>query len=177
MDWITGIQNAINYIEDHLTEELDCERIAKQSFSSSFHFQRVFSILCGYTLGEYIRNRRLSLAGAEIASGKEKIIDVASKYGYDNLDSFARAFQKFHGISPSQARVNSSELQIFSRLHIKITMEGGKTTRYRIEEKEAMLLTGYKKDLKEIERINWNRIIILRVIGVCGQPVAPLIVT
>ena len=89
MDWITGIQNAINYIEDHITEELDYERIAKESFSSSFHFQRVFSILCGYTLGEYIRNRRLTLAGAELANTREKVIDVAYKYGYDNPESFA----------------------------------------------------------------------------------------
>ena len=148
MDWITGIQNAINYIEDHITEELDYDDIAKQSFSSSFHFQRVFSILCGYTLGEYIRNRRLSLAGAELATGNERVIDVAAKYGYDNPDSFARAFQKFHGVSPSQARDSSSVLQIFSRLYIKVTLEGGKTTRYRIEEKKAMLLTGYKKRFK-----------------------------
>ena len=64
LDWITGIQNAVNYIEDHITEPMDYEQIARKSFSSSFHFQRVFSILCGYTLGEYIRSRRLTLAGA-----------------------------------------------------------------------------------------------------------------
>ena len=74
MEWITGIQKAIDYIEDHLTESIDYEAVAKESFSSSYHFQRVFSILSGYTLGEYIRNRRLSLAGAELATGKEKII-------------------------------------------------------------------------------------------------------
>lgn len=148
MDWITGIQNAINYIEDHITEDLDYEAIAKQSFSSSFHFQRVFSILCGYTLGEYIRNRRLSLAGSELATGNQKIIDIAAKYGYDNPDSFARAFQKFHGVSPSQARDGGAALQFFSRLHIKISLEGGKTARYRIEEKKEMLLTGYKKRFK-----------------------------
>ena len=77
MDWITGIQNAINYIEDHLTQELDYEAIARESFSSAFHFQRCFSILCGYTLGEYIRFRRLTLAGAELANTREKVIDVA----------------------------------------------------------------------------------------------------
>ena len=71
MEWITGIQSAINYIEDHITEELDYEEIAKESFSSPFHFQRVFSILCGYTLGEYIRNRRLTLAGAELANTQD----------------------------------------------------------------------------------------------------------
>ena len=145
MDWITGIQNAINYIEDHITEELDYEQIAKVSFSSSFHFQRVFSILCGYTLGEYIRNRRLTLAGAELANTREKVIDVAYKYGYDNPESFAKAFQKFHGITPSQARGIGVMLKSFSRLSIKVSLEGGSIMNYRIEEKPAMLLTGYKR--------------------------------
>ena len=145
MDWITGIQNAINYIEDHITEELDYERIAKESFSSSFHFQRVFSILCGYTLGEYIRNRRLTLAGADLANTREKVIDVACKYGYDNPESFAKAFQKFHGITPSQARGSGVMLKSFSRLSIVVSLKGGSIMNYRIEEKPAMLLTGYKR--------------------------------
>ena len=145
MDWITGIQNAINYIEDHITEELDYEQIARESFSSSFHFQRVFSILCGYTLGEYIRNRRLTLAGAELANTREKVIDVAYKYVYDNPESFAKAFQKFHGITPSQARGSGVMLKSFSRLSIKVSLEGGSVMNYRIEEKPAMLLTGYKR--------------------------------
>ncbi len=145
MDWTAGIQNAINYIEDHLTEELDYERIAKESFSSSFHFQRVFSILCGYTLGEYIRNRRLTLAGTELSTTREKVIDVAYKYGYDNPESFAKAFQKFHGITPSQARGSGVMLKSFSRLSIKVSLEGGSIMNYRIEEKPAMLLTGYKR--------------------------------
>lgn len=145
MDWITGIQNAINYIEDHLTGELDYEAIARESFSSPFHFQRVFSILCGYTLGEYIRNRRLTLAGAELASTREKVIDVAYKYGYESPESFAKAFQKFHGITPTQARGGGVTLRSFSRLSIKVTLEGGSMMNYRIEEKPAMLLTGYKR--------------------------------
>lgn len=145
MDWITGIQNAINYIEDHLTGELDYEAIARESFSSPFHFPRVFSILCGYTLGEYIRNRRLTLAGAELASTREKVIDVAYKYGYESPESFAKAFQKFHGITPTQARGGGVTLRSFSRLSIKVTLEGGSMMNYRIEEKPAMLLTGYKR--------------------------------
>ena len=144
MDWITGIQNAINYIEDHITEELDYEEIAKESFSSAFHFQRVFSILCGYTLGEYIRNRRLTLAGTELANTREKVIDVAYKYGYDNPESFAKAFQKFHGITPSQARGNGVVLKSFSRLSIKVTLEGGSIMNYRIEQKKPLVLFGYK---------------------------------
>ena len=76
MEWVVGIQKAIDYIEDHITEELDYEEIARESFSSSYHFQRVFSILCGYTLGEYIRSRRLTLAGIELAADKIKVIDA-----------------------------------------------------------------------------------------------------
>ena len=76
MDWITGMKKAIDYIEANLTEEIDYEKVAAESFSSSYHFQRVFSILCGYTLGEYIRLRRLSLAGVELANGKNKVIDI-----------------------------------------------------------------------------------------------------
>lgn len=63
MDWIIGLQKAIDYIENNLTDAIDYEKVAAQSYSSSYHFQRVFSILCGFTIGEYIRNRRLSLAG------------------------------------------------------------------------------------------------------------------
>ncbi len=145
MDWITGLQNAIDYIEEHLLEEIDYEKVAAHSYSSSYHFQRVFSILCGLTIGEYIRNRRLSMAGNELAQGNVKVIDVALKYGYESPDSFARAFQKFHGVLPSQARYNGSRLKLFSRLVLKISMEGGKTMNYRIEHKPEMILTGYKR--------------------------------
>ena len=145
MDWISGMQKAIDYIEANLTKEIDYDKVAAESFSSSYHFQRVFSILCGYTLGEYIRLRRLSLAGAELANGKEKVIDIALKYGYDSPDSFTKAFQKFHGITPSQARTNGNMLKSFSRLSIKILLEGGSTMNYRIEEKDEIILTGYKR--------------------------------
>lgn len=145
MEWITGIQNAINYIEDHITQQIDYEELGRVSFSSPFHFQRVFSILCGYTVGEYVRSRRLSLAGTELAAGREKVIDVAAKYGYESPDAFARAFQRFHGLSPSQARGNGAKLKAFSRLSIKITLEGGTTMNYRIEEKKELKLVGYRK--------------------------------
>lgn len=145
MDWIVGIQRAIDYIEDNLTETIDYEEAAKKCFSSSYHFQRVFSILCGFTLGEYIRNRRLTLAGKELATTNSKIIDVALKYGYESPDSFAKAFQRFHGILPSQARSNGSNLKSFSRLVLKFSLEGGTTMKYRIETKPSLTLLGYKK--------------------------------
>ena len=89
MDWIEGLQRSVDYIEDHLTEAIDYEKVAAQCFSSSYHFQRVFSILCGFTIGDYIRNRRLSLAGALLASSDAKVIDIALKFGYESPDSFA----------------------------------------------------------------------------------------
>lgn len=144
MDWVTGLQNAIDYMEEHLLEELDYDAIAAKGFSSPYHFQRVFSILCGFTIGEYIRSRRLSLAGAELAAGECRVIDAALKYGYESPDSFAKAFQRFHGVLPSRAREQGVELKSFSRLVLKITMEGGKMMNYRIEEKPEMILTGYK---------------------------------
>ncbi len=145
MDWISGIQRAVDYIEEHLSDELDYEAIARQSCSSPFHFQRVFSILCGYTLGEYIRARRLSVAGARLAAGDEKVIDVALDYGYDSPDSFAKAFRAFHGINPSQARGNGTMLKSFSRLNIQVVLKGGSVMNYRIEKKPAMRLTGFKR--------------------------------
>lgn len=145
MDWITGIQEAINYMEDHITEELDYTEIARRSFSSPYHFQRVFSLLCGYTLGEYIRLRRLTLAGADLAGGKEKVIEIAMKYGYESPDSFTKAFTKFHGLTPSEARLPGARLQSFARLSMHISLKGGTTMNYRIEDKPAFTLTGYKR--------------------------------
>ena len=145
MEWVVGIQRAIDYIEDHITEELDYEEIARTGFSSSYHFQRVFSILCGYTLGEYIRSRRLTLAGMELAADKIRVIDAAVKYRYESPDSFAKAFARFHGITPSAAREPGARLRSFARLSIRISLEGGSSMDYRIEEKPEMVLTGYKR--------------------------------
>lgn len=145
MSWVTGLQKAVDYIEDNLTETIDYETVASQSFSSSYHFQRVFSILCGFTVGEYIRNRRLTLAGTELAATDAKVIDVAMKYGYESPDSFTKAFRRFHGILPSQVRGDGSNLKSFSRLVLKFSLEGGTIMNYRIETKPKMALIGYKR--------------------------------
>jgi len=137
MDWITGIQNAINYIEDHLTEEINYDKVADEAACSNFYFQRIFGILCDISLGEYIRNRRLTLAGNELNASDIKVIDIALKYGYESPESFTRAFSKFHGITPSEAKKNGSKLKSFSRLSVKITLSGGSMMDYKIVEKEA----------------------------------------
>ena len=137
MEWITRIQNAVNYIENHITEDLDYDVIAAQAACSGFYFQRIFGILCGITLGEYIRSRRLTLAGSELSAADEKVIDVALKYGYESPESFARAFSRFHGITPSEAKKDGSRLKSFSRLSVQIILKGGNIMDYRIVEKEA----------------------------------------
>jgi AraC family transcriptional regulator len=137
MDIAVGIQNAINYIENHLTENIDYNQLAKEACVSNFYFQRIFCALCGYTIGDYIRFRRLTLAGNELLNSNEKIINVALKYGYETPESFTRAFTKFHGITPSQARIDGSKLKSFLRLSVNITLRGGSMQNYKIVKKDA----------------------------------------
>lgn len=144
MDWFEGIQKAIDYIEENITEKIDYEEVAKRAYSSSFHFQRVFGIMCGFTLGEYIRRRRLTLAGNELLSKNMKVIDVAFKYGYETPESFSRAFYKFHGIMPSQVK-NGRSLKSFSRFSVRLDLIGGIEMNYKIQEIPEKILVGYKK--------------------------------
>lgn len=150
MDWITGIQRAIDYVESHLTEEIDFEAVAKEAYSSPFHFQRLFSFLCGYTLGDYVRMRRLSLAAEDLSRGEAKIIDVALKYGYDTPESFSRAFTRFHGISPSEAK-NGAGVKLFSPLFVKLILEGGTKMDYRIEKLDAFQIICKRKKVAKPE--------------------------
>ncbi len=140
--WNGGIKEAINYIEENLTEELDIKDIAAKAYVSGFHFQRIFTALCGFTVGEYIRRRRLTRAAEEFASTDIKVIDAALKYGYDSPDSFARAFAKFHGVSPSAAKKKGTRLNSFAPIKIKLTLEGGTMLEYKIVKKPAFTVVG-----------------------------------
>ena len=113
--WIEGFQESIDFIERNLTDELDIEVIAAKAALSPFYYQRIFGALCGVTVGEYIRARRMTLAAQELSRKDMKVIDIAVKYGYDSPDSFTKAFQKFHGITPSQARESGASLRSFAR--------------------------------------------------------------
>jgi AraC family transcriptional regulator len=145
MDWMETISSAISYIEKHITEELTIERIAEYVHISPFYFQRGFSLLCGYTISEYIRNRRLSLAGNELVATDAKVIDIAMKYGYDSPDSFTKAFTRFHGVTPTAVRKDSATVKGFAPLKLKIILEGGFSMDYRIMKKEAFTIIGVSK--------------------------------
>ncbi len=143
--WIEGIQRAIDHIEENLMDDLDIADIAACSYVSAFHFQRIFSVLCGITVGEYIRNRRLTLAAQELSGAGAKVIDTALKYGYDSPDSFSRAFARFHGMPPSAAMKKGVRLRAYAPLRIKIRLEGGTMLDYKIMEKAAFTVMGRQR--------------------------------
>ena len=140
--WNEGITNAVSYMEENLDKKLDIQEIADKAFVSAFYFQKIFHVLCGFTVGEYIRNRRLTLAAQELASTDARVIDVALKYEYDSPDSFARAFTRFHGITPSAARQKGARLNSFAPLKIKLTLEGGTMLEYKVVEKAQFTVMG-----------------------------------
>ena len=146
MEWTEAISKAVAYIETHITEDITVEDIAREIYLSPFYFQKGFSLLCGFTISDYIRNRRLSLAGNELATSEQKVIDIALKYGYDSPDSFTKAFTRFHGVTPSMVQKNEQLLKSFAPLKIKISMEGGYIMDYKIVKKEKFTVVGKSKN-------------------------------
>lgn len=144
MDWIEILQKAIDYIEENITQKIDYESIARHVHLSPYHFQRVFGITCGFTLGEYIKKRKLTLAGNDLLKNKMKIIDAAFKYGYETPESFSRAFYKFHGVKPSQVK-SGCNIKFFSRVLVGSNFTSATEMKYKIEEKTEKILVGYKK--------------------------------
>ncbi len=145
MNWIESLNNALRYIEDNLDKELDPNAIAKQAFTSRFHFQRLFYMVSGQRLGEYIRLRRLSVAVSDLLLPGVKVIDVALKYGYETPESFSKAFKKLHGVTPSSVKKGGSELKAIPPLTFQLTVKGERRMNYKIESKEAFKVIGFKK--------------------------------
>lgn len=145
MDWLQGMTNAIDYIEAHLLEPVEYDDIAREAGASTFHFMRLFNILTGYTVGEYIRNRRLTLAGRELSLSSAKVLDVALKYGYETHESFTKAFRQYHGITPSAAKKPEAPLKSIGKLSIQVILKGDRVLNYKLIEKEAFTVIGKKK--------------------------------
>lgn len=142
MEWIKALKISIDYMEQHLLEDINAEDIARQVHMSVFYFQKGFSIVTGYTVGDYLRNRRLYLAALELLMGKEKVIDIAYKYGYETPESFSKAYKRFHGFNPAQTREKQSDIQPFQPLIIKLSVEGGKKMDVRVEKMDAFKIVG-----------------------------------
>jgi len=186
MDWVITLNKALDYIEDSLLEDINCSQIAKHVYISNAHLQRSFFCLTGLTINEYVRNRRLTLAGHDLSVQKRNVIDIAMKYGYETPESFSKAFKRFHNVTPAQAKRNGVNLKSYNRLTVKIIMEGGSVMDYRIEQKDKFKVVVKVKSFKEVnfdldESANevptsWDEYyaqglheIVAPVLGVCGE--------
>jgi len=152
MEWIQNLNQAIKYIDEHLTEEIDYDKIAQIAGCSTYHFQKMFVYMAEIPLSEYIRRRKMTLAAVELQTTKEKIIDMALKYGYSSPTAFNRAFQSIHGVAPSTVRNEGVYVKSFSPLKFKITIRGVEEMNYRLETKETFKIAGVSMPLsKNIE--------------------------
>ncbi len=147
MDWLDKMNRAMDYIEMHLTDDIDYQNIAKSAACSAFHFQRMFPFITGVSLFEYIRRRRLTMAAFELQTSDIRVIDVAIKYGYESPEAFSRAFKAMHGIMPMAARNKGITLKAFPKMSFFISIKGDIEMNYRIEEKEGFTMFGISTDI------------------------------
>ena len=153
MEWIERLNHAIDYIEEHLTKEIEYEQLGRIACCSAYHFQRMFTYMAGVPLSEYIRRRKRPLAAVDLQGGDAKIIDVAAKYGYSSPTAFNRAFQSVHGIAPSAVKSEGVSVKSFPPLVFKITVKGVEEMNYRIETKDAFRVIGVSQPLhRELEK-------------------------
>lgn len=136
------LNEALEHVERHLTEPVDGAELARIAATSEYHFRRLFSALAGMPLSEYVRRRRLTVAGAEVLSGTDPLLDIAVRYGYGSGEAFARAFRAVHGVGPSQARRTGAALCSQPRMSFRLVVEGSSSMRYRIVRKDAFQLVG-----------------------------------
>lgn len=145
MDSLISMNNAMAYLEEHLTEDIDYGKVSQMAQCSEYHFKRMFSFLAGVSLSEYIRRRRLTLAALDLKDKNVRIIDAAFKYGYNSADAFSRAFYLMHGVLPSAARNENAQLKAYPRMTFQLSIKGGCEMNYRIIEKEPFRLVGFMK--------------------------------
>ncbi|MBR4374950.1 MAG: AraC family transcriptional regulator [Treponema sp.] len=144
MDWLTSIRVAIGYMESHLEDDICAQDVADEVMMSSFFFQKGFSLLTGFGVGEYIRNRRLYKAAIDLQKSDDKIIDIAFRYRYETPESFAKAFSRFHGVSPSQVR-QGVPAKTFLPLKIEISIHGGNSMDCKIKTMYQLKVIGFER--------------------------------
>jgi len=146
MEWITSLKTAIGYMEENILCDIGAENVAGHVHMSPFYFQKGFQILTGYSVGEYIRNRRLYLAAVDIQKSDGKIIDIAYKYGYDTPESFTKAFSRFHGATPMAIRKDKSFIKPFLPLRISVSIQGGDKMNYTVEKMSGFKVIGFVRE-------------------------------
>jgi AraC family transcriptional regulator len=138
------LNQAMEYIERHLDQRIEGAELARIAATSEYHMRRLFSALAGMPLSEYIRRRRLTVAGAEVLAGDRTLLDIAVRYGYGSAEAFARAFRAMHGVGPGEARRTGAPLRSQPRMSFRLVVEGSTDMRYRIVEKDAFQVVGKK---------------------------------
>lgn len=145
MDWLDKMNAAMEYIEDHLRDDIDYFEVARVARCSEYHFRRMFPFMTGVTLSEYIRRRRLSLAASELFNRNLSVADFAKKYGYNSPDAFTRAFKHWHGITPSEVQKGGQSIKAYPQMTFHMSIKGGIEMKHRIIEKEAFTIVGIMK--------------------------------
>ena len=145
MEWLTGIRTAIEYMEEHLEDDICAQDVADRVYLSSFFLQRGFALMTGFGIGEYLRSRRLYQAALDLKETDDKIIDIALRYCYDTPESFAKAFARFHGATPTQVRAGAPA-HVFLPLKINITIQGGSQMDYKITPMFPFKVIGFQKE-------------------------------
>jgi len=145
MDLLTQLNRAMDYVEEHICDDMTLADVSSVTTYSEYHFCRLFFYIADMPLSEYIRKRRLSLAAMELQGGCNRVIDLAVKYGYDSADSFTRAFVKQHGVTPTIARNHGVALKIFPPVTFQIRIKGVQEMNWRIEKKEAFEVFGIER--------------------------------
>ncbi|MFG2879672.1 GyrI-like domain-containing protein [Streptomyces sp. NPDC048337] len=138
------LNRAMEHIECHLDQRIDANDLARIAMTSEYHFRRLFSALAGIPLSEYVRRRRLTVAGAEVLAGERTLLEIAVRYGYTSGEAFARAFRAMHGVGPSEARRTGAHLHSQQRMSFRLIIEGSSSMRYKVVEKEAFRVVGRK---------------------------------
>lgn len=142
MDWLNGLNQVVEYIEENLTGTLRYEDMARMVGCSVYEFSRVFSFVAGVPVSDYIRRRRLTQAAFDLRQRKGKVIDIAFKYGYDSPSAFARAFKELHGAAPSAARRKGVPLKTYPPISFLLTIRGEHAMEFRIEKTDAFQIVG-----------------------------------
>lgn len=145
MEWIERLNDAVKYMEEHLEENIDLEKVSKIACCSAFHFQRMFSYIAEIPLSEYIRRRRMTKAAFDLISSEIRVIDAALKYGYDSPTAFTRAFKTVHGIAPSEAKELGTQIKAFPPISFKIIVKGDAEMNYKIVRKDSFRIVGVKE--------------------------------
>jgi len=144
------LNEALAHVEEDPGSPVDVAAMARTALTSEHHLRRMFAALSGMPLSEYVRRRRLTLAGAEVMEGRRALLDIGVAYGYSSAEAFTRAFRAVHGITPGQARRTGAALVSQSRLAFHLTVEGSTTMRYRILDKNAFALVGLRTRIPQV---------------------------